>query len=212
MKTLGKLEALKQLKAAYLQQMFPQDGERVPRVRFAGFDREWIPQKLKDIGKATGGTAIESEFDKNGIYKVISIGSYSEKSLYTDQGLRTFKTQKTFNRILNKNDLTMILNDKTAAGNIIGRVLHIDEDDKYVYNQRTQRIEPYGNYDSIFLYQMLNADSIRLKIVQAAQGNTQIYVNWSTICEFDYCFPNKPEQIKIGNFFRTLDNLIALHS
>ena len=35
-----KLNELKQLKQAYLQQMFPQAGERVPRVRFAGFSGE----------------------------------------------------------------------------------------------------------------------------------------------------------------------------
>ena len=44
-----KLDTLKELKEGYLQQMFPQAGERVPRVRFAGFDGEWVERKLGDI-------------------------------------------------------------------------------------------------------------------------------------------------------------------
>ena len=36
-----KIESLKQLKAASLQSMFPQEGETTPRVRFKGFEGEW---------------------------------------------------------------------------------------------------------------------------------------------------------------------------
>jgi len=173
----------------------------------------WEQRKLGEFGKATSGTSIESEFTETGKYKVISIGSYSETSKYTDQGIRATKTEKTEKRILNKNDLTMILNDKTASGNIIGRVLLIDADDTYVYNQRTERIEVYENeYLPEFLYQLLNADNVRSKIIRASQGNTQIYVNWSSISELVYEIPvSKEEQTKIGEYFRNLDNLITLH-
>lgn len=113
---------------------------------------------------------------------------------------------------MNKNDLTMILNDKTASGNIIGRVLLIDSSDSYVYNQRTERIEPdHEKHDSLFLYQLLNAPMIRLKIIKQSQGNTQIYVNWSAIAEYNYFVPNKAEQKKLGWFFTNLDHLITLH-
>ncbi|MCL2522407.1 MAG: restriction endonuclease subunit S, partial [Erysipelotrichales bacterium] len=36
-----KVDRLKQMRSAYLQQMFPHTGERVPRVRFDGFDEDW---------------------------------------------------------------------------------------------------------------------------------------------------------------------------
>ena len=59
---------------------------------------------------------------------------------------------------------------------------------------------------------MLNADNIRNKIIKAAQGNTQIYVNWSVISNFDYLIPEDlTEQQKIATFFQHLDNLITLH-
>ena len=183
-----------------------------PQIRFAGFTDDWEQRKLLEFGQATGGTSIESEFSEDGIYKVISIGSYSEDSVYRDQGIRAVRSDKTVNRILNKGDITMILNDKTASGNIIGRVLLIEESGGYVYNQRTERIEvDSSNYDSQFIYTMLNAPEIRDKIIKQSQGNTQIYVNWATVSQTDYLVPQLSEQRRIGEYFSNLDNLITLH-
>ena len=108
----------------------------------------------------------------------------------------------------------MILNDKTSSGRIIGRVLLIDQNDTYVYNQRTQRIEiDQEHFIPLFLYHLLNADNMRQKIIYSAQGNTQIYVNWSSIKNLEYLIPpTKAEQTAIGNFFRQLDETIALQS
>jgi len=183
-----------------------------PQIRFKGFTDVWEQRRLKDIGKATSGTSIESEFCEDGKYRIISIGSYSENSTYTDQNIRANLTDKTKPRILNRGDLTMILNDKTSSGNIIGRVLLIDNSDFYVYNQRTERIEPDSEkFDSLFLYEMLNAPKTRDKIIKQAQGNTQIYVNWSTIGELEYLIPQKDEQKKLGELFFFFDDLITLH-
>lgn len=183
-----------------------------PKIRFSGFTEDWEQRKLEDFGKATGGTSIESEFSEDGIYKVVSIGSYSENSVYNDQGIRAIKSDKTSNRVLNRNDLTMILNDKTTSGNIIGRVLLIEESGIYVYNQRTERIEiNLDEYDPVFLYEMLNAPNIREKIIKQAQGNTQIYVNWTAISLLEYMIPSKEEQVKIGEYLHNISNLITLH-
>ncbi len=185
---------------------------RTPEIRFKGFADDWEQRKLEEFGKATGGTSIESEFSEEGTYKVISIGSYSENSIYNDQGIRAIKSDKTNKRVLNQNDLTMILNDKTASGNIIGRVLLIEESGIYVYNQRTERIEiNVDKYDPVFLYEMLNAPNIREKIIKQAQGNTQIYVNWPAISLLNYMIPSKEEQVKIGEYLHNLSNLITLY-
>lgn len=207
-----KCDETKKLKKYILQKMFPQNGRKVPEIRFKGFTDEWEQRKLEEFGKATGGTSIESEFSEDGIYKVISIGSYSENSVYNDQGIRAIKSDKTSNRVLNRNNLTMILNDKTTSGNIIGRVLLIEESGIYVYNQRTERIEiNLDEYDPVFLYEMLNAPNIREKIIKQAQGNTQIYVNWTAISLLEYMIPSKEEQVKIGEYLHSISNLITLH-
>ena len=208
-----KLEKLKLTKKALLQKLFPKNGKHIPEIRFKGFTDTWEQRKLNDFGIATGGTSLESEFVDGGNYKVISIGSYSEESVYNDQGLRVNKSDKTKSRILNKNDLTMILNDKTASGNIIGRVLLIDQDNTYVYNQRTERIEvDRKNFLPIFLYHMLNAPEQRKYIVKASQGNTQIYVNWSAISNINYMIPQLLiEQEKIAYLFSLINKDITLH-
>ena len=207
-----KLNGLKNVKKAMLEKMFPKNGESVPEIRFSGFTDDWEQRKLGELGRATGGTSIESEFSENGKYKVISIGSYSEDSVYREQGIRAIESEKTKNRVLNEGDLTMILNDKTTSGNIIGRVLLIEKSDVYVYNQRTERIEiNHDKFDSLFVYEMLNAPQIRNKIIKQSQGNTQIYVNWPAIAETRYLIPQIDEQQKIGEYFSNLDRLITLH-
>ena len=176
------------------------------------FSSSWEQCKLEDFGVSVSGTSIESEFDDNGTYSVISIGSYSEDSTYNDQGIRAIHSSKTINRLLDEGDLTMILNDKTQAGRIIGRVLLIEKSFKYVYNQRTQRIKPDNiKYNSEFLYHLLNAPLIREKIIKQSQGNTQIYVNWSTIKDTCYKVPKIEEQVHLGCFYSKIDNLITLH-
>ncbi len=207
-----KLEQLQTLKEYFLQNMFPAEGETIPKIRFKGFTDNWKLRTLKEIGKATGGTSLESEFSSEGEYKVINIGSYCETNTYRDQGIRAIKSLKTEKRVLNRGDITMILNDKTASGNIIGRVLLIEQSDVYVYNQRTERIEiNHQNYNALFIYEMLNAPCIREKIIKKSQGNTQIYVNWSAISQLTYYIPEIEEQEKIGLYFKNLDNRITLH-
>lgn len=44
-----KVEKYKQVKAASLQALFPQNGERVPKLRFKGFEGEWKKVELGDV-------------------------------------------------------------------------------------------------------------------------------------------------------------------
>ncbi len=50
-----KLDKLKLIKQGYLQQIFPQKGEKVPRVRFTNFEGDWKQCKLGDIGSIQSG-------------------------------------------------------------------------------------------------------------------------------------------------------------
>ena len=47
--TTKKIESLKQVKAASLQSMFPQEGETTPRVRFKGFEGEWEKVQFSEL-------------------------------------------------------------------------------------------------------------------------------------------------------------------
>ncbi|HEM6435512.1 TPA: restriction endonuclease subunit S [Streptococcus suis] len=65
-----KLDKLKSVKQAYLSEMFPAEGERVPKRRFPGFTDDWELRKLRDtvIEIIAGG-----DIDKN---KVVEFGKY----------------------------------------------------------------------------------------------------------------------------------------
>lgn len=183
--------------------------KQVPAVRFDGFSGPWEKRRLAGLTTHRSGTAIEKYFSKSGKYKVISIGSYGLDSVYVDQGIRAIKNEITDNRLVKENELTMVLNDKTANGTIIGRCLLIDIDNQFVINQRTEIISPKDNFNSKFAYVLLNGP-FRDKVKKIVQGGTQIYVNYSAVENLKTCVPSIEEQQKIGLFFKQLDELIAL--
>ena len=47
----SRLESLSQHKRGLMQQLFPQEGETVPKLRFPGFEGEWKVKKLGEIAK-----------------------------------------------------------------------------------------------------------------------------------------------------------------
>ncbi|MGH2066085.1 restriction endonuclease subunit S [Aerococcus urinaeequi] len=56
-----KLDQLKQLKEALLQQMFPGKGETVPKLRFAGFEGDWEDRKLGDLLHERNQKSVQTE-------------------------------------------------------------------------------------------------------------------------------------------------------
>ena len=205
-----KLDKLKSLKQAYLSEMFPAEGERVPKRRFPGFTDAWELRKLGEISTHRSGTAIENHFSEDGKYKVISIGSYGLDNKYIDQKNRAVENEVTRSKVVNKNELTMVLNDKTANGNIIGRCLLIEADDEFVINQRTEIISFNSVIYPKFAYVVLNG-AFREQVKKIVQGGTQIYVNYSSVEQLYLSLPTLAEQEAIGTFFSTLDQHITLH-
>ncbi len=205
-----KLEQLKELKKTYLQVMFPRKDERVPKLRFADFEGEWAQRKLGEISTHRSGTAIERYFTEDGKYKVISIGSYGTDSKYVDQGIRAISNEITNARVVHKGELTMVLNDKTSDGAIIGRSLLIESEEEYVINQRTEIISPKDDFNVNFAYTTLN-NTFRQKVIKIVQGGTQIYVNYPAVKNLMLDFPSYKEQTKIGTFFKQFDDTITLH-
>ncbi|HEQ4675426.1 TPA: restriction endonuclease subunit S [Streptococcus pyogenes] len=203
-----KLATLKEQKQTFLRKMFPAQGQKVPEIRLQGFKGEWEEKKLGEVSTHRSGTAIEKYFDSEGEFKVISIGSYGTNNLYVDQNIRAVSNELTNSKLVASGELTMVLNDKTANGAIIGRCLLITENNKYVVNQRTEIIRPDINISSYYLFHYLNGE-FRNGIIKIAQGGTQIYVNYSSVEQLKINIPTLKEQEAIGNFFQTLDQQIA---
>ena len=180
-----------------------------PSYRFAGFEDEWKEVKLGEVSTHRSGTSIEKYFAENGVYKVISIGSYGLDGEYIDQGIRAISNEVTDQKIVKENELTMVLNDKTSNGTIIGRTLLIKSSNEFVVNQRTEIISPKEILDSQYAYVLLNGN-FREQVKKIIQGGTQIYVNYSSVEQLKLFLPSLPEQEVIGSFFQDIDQLISL--
>lgn len=205
-----RLAFLEEQKKGYMQKIFSQ------KLRFKdknGDDYpEWMETNIRNTFDNKGGTALEKEFDNNGTHKVISIGSYSMNSTYNEQNLRINKNEVTEKYLLNEGDLAMVLNDKTKEGNIIGRSIYIDEDDKYIYNQRTERLIPVTGINHKFLWYLMNSEQFRKKIKQMMQGATQVYINYNSIKDLSIYLPILEEQNKIENFLGDIFYIIKNQS
>lgn len=86
----SRLASLKQMKAASLQAMFPQEGETVPKIRFKGFEGEWKKVKLGKLFSERIENNVDGEMlsvtMNNGIIKAAENGRFdnsnSDKSKY----------------------------------------------------------------------------------------------------------------------------------
>jgi len=222
---LEKLIAKKQaIKTATMQQLLT-GRTRLPQfaLREDGTPKGTKPSELGEIpedwevhalGSLCGyqnGKAQEQYFNSNDGYKVISIGNYSESGRYIETGSyidKQFKNE--IGRfVLSRDDLTMILNDKTAVGTIIGRVLLIEADDTYVMNQRTMRLTPKDGVKSKYLHFLINSDLVHKRIVGMAKPGTQIYVNTDDVLEFNLPVPDsQDEQTAIATILSDMDEEI----
>jgi type I restriction enzyme S subunit len=198
-KLIAKKKAIKQ---GAMQQLL------IGKKRLPGFSGKWVVSPLGKLCNCQNGTALEKYFNNRNGLLVISIGNYSEvgkfveTSSYIDR--KYFKKLKKF--VLNKNDLTMILNDKTAVGTIIGRVLYIDENEKYIFNQRTMRLTAKDEIEPLFLYFQINSSKTHKYIVNLSKPGTQIYVNTNDITELPIAFPkSKSEQTAIATILSDMD-------
>ena len=203
-----KLKLLSRVKKYFLDNLFAK--KEYPNLRFKGFTDAWEQRKLENLSEHKGGTSIEKYFSSDGLYKVISIGSYGLNNEYIDQGIRAVKNKTTESKLVRSGQLTMVLNDKTANGNLIGRCLLISKDNEFIVNQRTEIIIPGPDLNENYAYYYLNGP-FRNKVKKIAQGGTQIYVNYSSVKRQKINYPIKNEQIKISKLLKIIKSLITLY-
>jgi len=200
----GKLEELKQLKKAYLQQMFPKEGERVPQVRFKGFSGDWDEVKLGELLIERNEQIEESEeyplMSFVGNAGVVSKGEQYDRSFLVKEANKKYKKTILNDFIYSSNNLETGSIGFNKVGNaVISPVYSIF----------------YSNSDSEsqFVGLLSSRKCFINKMIHYRQG--VMYGQWR-IHEKDFLkiivmSPSNAEQNKIILFFRTLDNLIALH-
>ena len=205
----GKLTALKQLKAVYLQQMFPKDGESVPRVRFAGFAGDWEQRKLGDYFNITSGYAFKmDDYVKTGVpivngesiqHGIISSNNWSYLPLEFKKKYPTF--------MLKTDDIVLGLNRPITNGNLKIAKIPKELNEALLY-QRAGKIDYVQDVDENFSYYVLEAE-VKQFVLKEAVGSDQPFISTTKFKDWDFKISNKLEQITVGNFFRILDNTIA---
>jgi len=195
-----KLEKTKALKSAYLSEMFPAEGEREPKRRFAGFTQAWEQCKLSEVAIYRNGKAHEKDISDSGSFVVVN-----SKFVSTNGQIKKF----TYKQIepLKKNEIAFVLSD-VPNGRAIARTFLIPESNKYSLNQRIAGITPNDNTDPYFLKELMNRHHYFLRF---DDGVGQTNLSKKEVEDFEELYPVFAEQQKIGHFFNQLENLIAIH-
>ena len=207
-----KLTILKQTKQGFLQKMFPKEGESVPEVRFPGFTGEWEESELGAVIENMYNGQTPSRFNDenwNGEINWLSSGELNRGVVTTTIEKITLTGQKDANlRIVPKGTFVMAITGLEAAGTRGNcAMLSIDT----TLNQSCMAIFPKESVlDSVFLFQWYRKVGEEYGI-RYTQGTKQQSYNAELIKLLPIIVPKIEEQIKIGNFFKQLDDTITLH-
>ena len=198
-----KLDKLKLLKKGYLQQIFPQNGEKVPRVRFTNFENEWEPRKLKDLGIIqTGNTPKTSNAENYNENGVLWITPTDIEYLITNNSAKKLSAEGYSKaRIADSGSILV-----TCIASI-GKNTLVEEPSGF--NQQINSLTPNKLNNSYFLLTQSELWSTKMKGI-ASSGTMQI-VNKNDFSNLLFLYPKLEEQKKIGSFFKQLDYTIALH-
>ena len=183
-----RLASLKQVKAASLQAMFPQEGETTPKLRFKGCEGEWKKVKLGEIVRLKAGNSLS-------LAQLKEWGSYP---CYGGNGIRTY--------------LPFFSHD--GEYNLIGRVGALCGNINYVNGkfyatEHALVVYPFDDINVRFLfYVLVFADLNKYK-----KGCAQPVLSASTLYNVDIIIPpSLPEQRQIASYFTSLDHQITAQS
>ena len=200
-----KLDALKKIKSALLEKMFPKDGSNIPEIRFTGFTEAWEQCKLGDLSKILGGFAWSSkEYTPRGEYLVITISNVTGDYFINDSIGNRINLEKESNYVLASGDILVSL-----TGNV-GRVSKMGSS-KGVLNQRVAKMIPSKKIEIEFLFQLMRDTKFELKMIESGQGAAQKNISNNNILSYSTYIPNISEQKRIGHSFKKIDSLITLH-
>ncbi len=187
-----KCDKLKDMKKYMLQNMFPQDGEKIPRIRFKGFTEDWEQRKLGEVFEYEQPQPyiVEStEYDvKNGI-PVLTAGKSFILGYTNEQfGIKQADT----------NAPVIIFDDFTTSSHYVDFAFKVK-------SSAMKLLTLHYPEDNMFCaYNVLKG--IRYVPVSHERHWISIFAN------FNVLLPKKnEEQTKIGSLFQHLDNLITLH-
>lgn len=213
--TTKKIESLKQVKAASLQSMFPQEGETTPRVRFKGFEGEWEKVLVGKIGVTYSGLSGKTK-DDFGIgdarfitFLNVLTNAKIDTSILEPVNVNGGEHQNE----VNKGDL--LFNTSSETPEEVGMCAVMDEELENVYLNSFCfgfRVTD-NNIDSTCVAYMMRSHIGRRIMSILAQGATRYNLSKNSFCKAVLDIPkNIAEQRAIASYFTTLDRQISLQS
>ena len=199
------VESAETYKKAMLQKMFPQKGEKVPRVRFEGFSEDWVEKALSRIVNISSGVTGDTSLSK-GKYFVTRIETIADGVInFNKVGFLNEKPDDRF--LLVKGD---ILYSNINSLNHIGKVALFNDDKELYHGINLLRLIPMKDkIEPLFLFiSMLTKDKLDWAKRHANQAVSQASINQTTLGQQYFYLPSILEQTQIGNFFQKLDQNI----
>ena len=192
-----KCDETKRLKKYMLQKMFPQNGEKVPEIRFSGFTDDWEPRKFSDIATRESSVCTSASDTPSVEYEdVVAEEGRLNKDIRSKE---VVKTGITF-------DGSQVLYGKLRP------YLHnwLNPDFKGIAVGDWWVLKPV-NMDKNFLYRLIQTQQFD-NIANQSSGSKMPRADWNLISSSEFMVPlSKEEQSKIGAYFDQLDHLITLH-
>lgn len=213
--SLEKLVAkYKSIKTACLQQMFPQNGETVPRMRLPGFTGAWEQRKLSELASIHARIGWQnlrtSEFLDSGDYMLITGTDFND-------GAINFSTCHYVERERYEQDRNIQIHNGSiliTKDGTLGKVAYVQglsmpaTLNAGVFNVQ---IKDANIVDEKYLFQYLKAPYLMDYVSKKATGGTIKHLNQNILVDFPVVMPKKSEQILIGAYFQQLDSLITFH-
>ncbi len=204
-----KYEKLLNIKKSMLEKMFPKEGEVVPEIRFKGFTGAWEQRKLSDgMTEYTDRVFIEDDQ----IYKQVTVKNTGEISLRGSQPGRNIGRKRQARVNLRDYPMTLIFTRQTVEQGGIGFAKN--DVDGCIVTENMPTIAVDGKkFNQDFLVAFFKTYGFRKDVILSniEGGTAQIAIHEDDILDSSSTFPSLKEQIKIGNFFRTLSQQITLH-
>ncbi|MFG6685104.1 restriction endonuclease subunit S [Mariniflexile sp. HNIBRBA6329] len=206
-----KLGALKDHKKGLMQNLFPQEGETVPKFRFKEFEKdgEWEPKPIEEVFSIFQGYAFSSKDSVSSGTRWLKIADVGIQEMKHDTPSYLPETYKDeYQRfLLKKGDYVLALTRPILSMKL--KIARVDETyHNSLLNQRVGKLVT-SNVNS-FVYYLIQTSSIVESISRNIAGNEPPNLSFQQISDIVVFIPKeKTEQQKIASCFSTLDELIS---